>query len=294
MAKKRRRSNDWDDDDFGEQWKAEPIHEDVVADRNKGQFRAAGLACRKCSFVTTKTGFSGKQSLRAHQKVHKRERRARDHPAYRQLAWTALVTGLMILFALIGPVSRIEVVQPLFVGIGFAGLGVILVVSQLLVADRAVESADRKTTRLGSTLVNMSRLVGILVLGAGYLGMIDWYWTTTAPLLMLVGVPTVSNLGLAALNAKRGRYRSPNYAQILKPRSEEVQDLQSDYEFGLRQKVQSGRMNPIRAPGRLKRHYNALGLPALWRRGRERRKKQAEERKAESARRRERNQMRRR
>ena len=48
--------------------------------KKDGRFLSGGYKCRECAFATSRFGFSGRQALRAHLKVHTLERRAWARP----------------------------------------------------------------------------------------------------------------------------------------------------------------------------------------------------------------------
>ena len=62
----------------------------------RGLYRPTGFTCWQCEFTTKKRGFPGRQAIRAHIKVHKRDRRAWMRPLVRQSLVVPMIIGLAI------------------------------------------------------------------------------------------------------------------------------------------------------------------------------------------------------
>ena len=63
----------------------------------QGLYKPAGVGCEHCEFTTKKTGFSGRQALRAHFKKHRYDERAWRGPLLRQ----GLVAGVILVLVMI-------------------------------------------------------------------------------------------------------------------------------------------------------------------------------------------------
>ena len=81
MARKRRKKarpgRVYHDEGEEEAFRPVALRADEVPTSLRTDFKSSGLACLQCTFTTMKTGFSRKQAMRAHLKIHTRDRRAR-------------------------------------------------------------------------------------------------------------------------------------------------------------------------------------------------------------------------
>ena len=83
----------------------------VEAVQNQGlqidDFTTVGFSCAHCDFQTKKKGYSGRQSMRGHMKVHVRDKRAVWRPIARQLALLMLAAILGLAFHIFTPQSSL-------------------------------------------------------------------------------------------------------------------------------------------------------------------------------------------
>ena len=243
-------------------WKA-PSHvpEEVlpVEFRKDGSYRPGGYHCWQCDFVTSKKGFGGRQSLRAHLKSHKRARRSWVRP----LQWQ----GVMILAAIaVVVITRLSVplAQPawtvhaslMVAYIGMASGGLLLAVALLASINPQVEPTPARLR-----IIQLGRLVATLALvfeGGWHLGLfevqITWAMHLTVWGMGLTGLWLATAQGKMRHALKRRRRRSDEYGELYTARDENSELQLLDWirrqAGGVQRAVPSGRYPPSRSPRR--------------------------------------------
>lgn len=212
----------------------EPIPEKFVPDVMKadGRYRQGGYRCTACSFVTVKRGFSGKQALRAHRKVHVNERRA----WFRPLVSHGLVSATLVALLLL-PLGGIGSPRPVvtlaidssMVGWVIAGLALILGILGFLLGEWAEYKLSRGIVRLIPMITFLGYFLTIVAVSMSW-GFLtpDLSWPSIAAVIAMLTGQTLGEISAstAALWIKRGRWRSPRYMTLFRPRDE---DAEIDY-----------------------------------------------------------------
>ena len=259
-----------------EKWVAGRVHEDAVPDDLAQDYRESGFRRRRCSFTTKKSGYPGKQSLRAHQKAHVRDRRAGVAAISAQAAWLAASVAGLSALVLYGPLTSLAFSLDLAPGLAVVAVSVLLALTQTRAASRAKATLHRGRIRIASALVTASRLFAVLALAAGFSGLAEWHWLIAIPALLAAGIYAAADIAYARIEAGRGKYRPSGYARMLKPRSRDAERRHYEHRMSLSGLARDGRLNPLKAKGRLRRHYDALELVRAWERGKARRREASE------------------
>ena len=193
----------------------------------KDVYKPAGFECSRCDFRTNKSGFPGKQALRAHSKKHKREVRARRLPMARQ----AVVLAAMVAAGVAGWLditlsesfqSAIPLLElPGAWAWGMFGVAIVMLLISLymLTVEPAVGGAAL------AKVVSWLTVAGSLVGAAAVLGI--WGIVGPAPSLILLA-PVAGLLALTPILAgragqvrllvKRRKVRPGSYSALVAPK----------------------------------------------------------------------------
>ncbi len=213
----------------------EMLSEEMVPEHmvQKGKYTTGGFRCRKCAFSTLKQGFSGRQALRAHIKVHTQERRSWVRP----LLWQGLVSAVLVAggaaaYLLPTPGSLVSLLVGRHVpGWAFTMTGLVAVLALTITFQCTRGDLSRRGIALGWVVIGLVDVLGTLVCAAPWTSVRPhWPHLITAVAMLLVAPPTALNLGGCAYANRRGKKRrSTRYQHILKPRDEDAEDEYSDW-----------------------------------------------------------------
>jgi hypothetical protein len=242
MSRNRKRRQDREEDhsesqnpERTEPFRPEPIPEEKVPKQflNDGSYKEAGSQCRECSFRTRKRGFSGKQALRAHLKKHVNERRAARRPMLHQIMLVILTVCFLVAISVVPSNPRLMVELPInamLMSIGFT-------IGSVGIAGLLYWVTGVAGTTFARSAIRLARFINFIatgfVIGIGLLWALSspapvWYGSIAPIGMTVLTVLAAGENGRSSHGAKSGRWRSPRYGGLLRPKNE---DAELEFEF---------------------------------------------------------------
>lgn len=190
-----------------------------------GFYKPAGFKCPRCEFTSTKTGFSGRQALRAHSKKHKRDRRAWFRPFVSQGMVVLTVAGVGVA----GWLMPLD--EPLFtLPFDLISMAVAAVTGLLLLLSAALlhKGAGKRDSKMASLLVIIGTISGIwgAALASGLIAPRPSL-VMEAPIWVLLAItPSLAaRVGLMRLSIRRREGKTRSALLLLKPKDKDYLDL---------------------------------------------------------------------
>ena len=167
----------------------------------QGLYKAAGMGCDRCEFVTKKTGLSGRQALRAHLKRHKNDARAWRGPLLRQGLLAGAIIVLIIMGMMASPDLKVdlqsmlpfsapmEMIPTAIIGWSTMGASIALILASWYMMAVPGEVGGQLLVRVLLGLRVAGTLLGlwVVVVVWGVIGP-ELSWPMTAPAVVLVAV----------------------------------------------------------------------------------------------------------
>ena len=199
----------------------------------KGLYKAAGYSCRDCNFTTKKKGFPGRQSLRAHMKKHKNEKRAWLYPLIRQLAMVMVLGAVTVLgwfeqghtdfvpeipFKLPLVIIPSNAIWPI---VGLIGLSVLVSLYVVVIAESDSKALIRVIS--GCNLLGVG--AGVLSLALVWGGLdAEFEWPIHLAVWTFIALTPIlaAKRGVVRLSVRRRRQKSNAYVPVVQPKSEDA------------------------------------------------------------------------
>ena len=234
-------------------------------------FNQAGVACPRCDFRTTKTGFSGLQSFRGHWKRHVNDQRALVRP----ILWQVLLLVIAIVVAILPKMFGVEVPAAtdlvfrsgLFFGdylgptLAAACTGLALAVAVCWYAYST--TGRRKWSRRYSFSALLSFTVLLIAAATRWLGgddIVYWPWLGSAFAPWLASASTGSSVALVRLRIRRREFKPRNQLLLLKAKDSLTDSKIANQISRLRQQIRDGRTMPEKLNRAQKSVLEKLGL----------------------------------
>lgn len=196
----------------------------------KGLYKPAGYACRDCTFTSKKKAFSGRQSLRAHLKKHKIEKRAWRRPLIRQIGVVLILVGLAVAgglgvelpseFPFGLPVVTFPEVITTWSVVGSSIALLMLVVGIFAFGDERVGGKTLAVTLDAIAVIGV--LIGLYVVaGVWEIVSPSLSWPIQVPvwvLVVLTPILAAESGSIRLLVRRRGR-RSSSYSPLIEPKN---------------------------------------------------------------------------
>ena len=199
----------------------------------QGLYKPAGIGCEHCKFTTKKTGFSGRQALRAHSKRHRYDEQAWRGPLLRQ----GLVAGAILALIIMGMTGSadlkadllsvlpsgvpIETIPAAIMGWGTFAASIGLFLASWLMLSVPGEDGGQPLVRVLSGLRVAGSLMGLWVIVATW-GVVSpaLSWSMLAPALLMIALTPVlaAKVGVVRLVVKRRGVKSESYSNLASPK----------------------------------------------------------------------------
>ena len=236
-------------EETSERYRPDPISEKLVPREAVAarRFRAAGTVCNKCGWRTRKSGLSGRQAMRAHSKVHANDLRAYRDPVKRQ----SLILGIMVLGLAAAHFLRIEYGLeiatrggPITLAAAITAISLLIGVALYSVTSSAASTFSRTAIRSARWLNIISTLIAATAGAVWVLGSPrpEWYGLVMPIILMGLAIFAAGEIGYAARGARTGKWRSPRYTGLVRPRDEDAEDEYSEWRSGVINAIRHGRV----------------------------------------------------
>lgn len=234
-------------------------------------FSEAGYGCDHCDWTTAKRGSAGIQALRAHSKVHVRDRRAVVNTLIVQM--TVLVVAITIalspMFMRVVPIaarSEIRLYVPIDAELIIAAMvtaSILLTIAIPLTGYRYFITGKR---RWWSRYTWLARILVVLMWSSAGLRWLDVGQDIWLPWLTSVLVPWVfwfwigDNLALTRLAVKRGAFKPRSQRKLLKSKNKITDYRVTGHRRSLEAAIRDGRILLAKLSRKRRDYFNRLGL----------------------------------